>query len=237
MRLGFRHGDPRFPFFWEGSTQPPARWHAAGEGPVQYLADTPDGAWAEFLRHEEIHDAQDLPGVRRRMWVVEVDLGAEQVRQVALQPHTMTGDVSSYPACQAAARRLRADGATCLLAPSAALLGGGARGQVTEGGLREAAERDGVVWAVAGVRPRARGWATVDAGAPPERVLRLVRHFTDQAAADTSPGPGASEARAGTDRRQDDRRTVLDLVRAERGDPERRVLPAADRRSAVRRRS
>jgi hypothetical protein len=44
----FRHTDPRFPFLWESTDQPPARWHDRGEGPVQYLADTPDGAWAEF---------------------------------------------------------------------------------------------------------------------------------------------------------------------------------------------
>ena len=40
----FRHADPRRPFFWESSVQPAGRWHAAGDGPVQYLADTPDGA-------------------------------------------------------------------------------------------------------------------------------------------------------------------------------------------------
>jgi hypothetical protein len=34
--------------------QPPMRWHGPGEGPVQYLSDTPTGAWAELLRHEEV---------------------------------------------------------------------------------------------------------------------------------------------------------------------------------------
>lgn len=188
MRLAFRHGDPRFPFFWVGRTQPAARWHGPGEGPVQYLADTPDGASAEFLRHEEISDPQDLAGVRRRLWAVELDIGAERLRQVALRPDVAMGDNSSYSACQAAARRLRAEGSTCVLAPSAALLSGGARGQMTDGGLREAAVRDGVVWAVTGVRPYARGWAAVDVGAPTERVLRLVRHFSATlVSAGTSP--------------------------------------------------
>jgi hypothetical protein len=50
----YRHADARFPFLWEGASQPPARWHGPGEGPVQYFADTPDGARAEFLRHEGI---------------------------------------------------------------------------------------------------------------------------------------------------------------------------------------
>ena len=61
----FRHADPRFPFLWETASQPAGRWHAPGEGPVHYLADTPDGAWAEFLRHEEIRDPEDLAGIRR----------------------------------------------------------------------------------------------------------------------------------------------------------------------------
>lgn len=204
---------------------------------MQYLADTPDGAWAEFLRHEEIQDPADLVGVRRRMWVVEVDLDAERVRQAALPPQVMTGDKGSYPECQAAARRLRAEGSTCVLAPSAALVAGGARGQVTDEGLREAAGRDGAVWAFAGVRPGARGWAAVDAGAPSERVLRLVRHFGAVTSADTVPHAPVPERRSGTDRRQDDRRTLIDLVRSERATVEQRALQPGDRRSAPDRRS
>jgi hypothetical protein len=61
----YRHADPRFPFLWETAAQPPARWHGAGEGPVQYLADTPDGAWAEFMRHEGIATESELMNVRR----------------------------------------------------------------------------------------------------------------------------------------------------------------------------
>jgi hypothetical protein len=53
----FRHADPSLPFLWEDVGQPPARWHGDGDGPVQYFTDTPDGAWAEFLRHEEIKAA------------------------------------------------------------------------------------------------------------------------------------------------------------------------------------
>ena len=65
--IAFRHCDRRWPFLWESAVQPQARWHGDGEGPVQYLADTPDGAWAEFLRHEEITDEADLAGVSRAL--------------------------------------------------------------------------------------------------------------------------------------------------------------------------
>ena len=64
----FRHADPRFPFLWETASQPSGRWHAAGQGPAHYLADTPFGAWAELLRHEEITDTADLAGVRRAIF-------------------------------------------------------------------------------------------------------------------------------------------------------------------------
>ena len=70
--IAFRHCDRRWPFLWESAVQPQARWHGEGEGPVQYLADTPDGAWAEFLRHEEITDEADLAGVSRALWAVSV---------------------------------------------------------------------------------------------------------------------------------------------------------------------
>ncbi len=75
----YRHADSRFPFLWESADQPPARWHGPAEGPVQYFADTPDGAWAEFLRYEGITDESELINVRRALWVIEVpdDLAAE----------------------------------------------------------------------------------------------------------------------------------------------------------------
>lgn len=177
MAVAFRHADPRFPFFWENQSQPAARWHGVDEGPVHYLADTPDGAWAEFLRHEEITDLTDLGGVRRRLWAVEFDRAGEDERAVEIDPAVANGDAWSYPLCQRAAREMRRDGATCLRAPSAALAPGAARGQVTDGGLREAVDRDGAVWVLIGARPQVRGWVTVDVGAPTERVLGLVAHF------------------------------------------------------------
>lgn len=66
----FRQADPRYPFLWDTAAQPPARWHGPGEGPAHYFADTPAGAWAELLRHEEITDPDDAAtlGVRYGPW-------------------------------------------------------------------------------------------------------------------------------------------------------------------------
>lgn len=124
--IGFRHADPRCPFLWEGAGQPAARWHAAGDGPTHYFCDTPDGAWAEFLRHEEISDPDDLPTIRRALWAV--DVGDPALASPDLPREVLTGGRRSYPSCQAEASRLRRMGASGLEAPTAALAPGGARG-------------------------------------------------------------------------------------------------------------
>ncbi len=171
----FRQCDRRFPFLWEAAHQPAARWHADGEGPAQYLADTPSGAWAEFLRHEGITDEADLVGVERALWAVEVPVDAIVFGVPALPPNTAFGDVRSYPKCQAEAARLRASGAQGVRAKSAALLPGGAAGWIVDGGEQDAAARDGEVFVVFGRRPDCAGWPVVEAGRPPARVLPRVR--------------------------------------------------------------
>ena len=175
--IWFRNVDRRYPFLWETPDQPPARWHGEGEGPVQYLASTPEGAWAEFLRREEIADADDLEGVERALWAVEVEAASERVAGPKLAAGVLTGGLSSYAACRIEASRLRTTGASALRAPSAALRPGAARGQRVAGGLVEAPDRDGEVLVLFGVRPDLSGWNCVEAGRPPERLLPLVRHF------------------------------------------------------------
>lgn len=172
-RLGFRHCDSRMPFLWQSDQQPPARWHREGEGPANYFADTPVGAWAEFLRHEDITDPADLDGVRRSPWVVE--LPDEGYARPGLPMRTLTGGLGSYATCQAEARRLRDGGATRLEAPAAALKPGTARGWIALPGTMPAAEpRDGTVCVLFGPCA-AIGWPAVVAGAPPAEVLPLVR--------------------------------------------------------------
>jgi hypothetical protein len=173
--IAFRHADPRYPFLWEDARQPAGRWHGDGEGPVHYFADTPDGAWAEFLRHEEIKDPQDLATVRRALWAVE--LPDELEDQPRLPLRTLVGGTRTYAECQAEARRLRAGGTRRLAAPSAALQPGRAAGQRVEGGLRPAVPRDGKVIALFGRRPDLVGWAAAAEGRPRGDLLPRVRHF------------------------------------------------------------
>jgi hypothetical protein len=181
--IGFRQCDPRFPFLWEGSSQPAGRWHAEGEGPAHYFADTPDGAWAELLRHEEITDPADLATIRRAIWAV--DLGEAPAVRLDVDGD---GDVAKrdvavdIDACQAAARRARAAGHQRIDVPSAALMPGGARGRRIDARIdgdreSETPPRDGRVLVLFG-DPRElklQGWPVALAGAPSPDVLPRVR--------------------------------------------------------------
>lgn len=172
----YRHADPRFPFLWESADQPAARWHAAGEGPVQYFADSPDGAWAEFLRHEGITEVSDLVNVHRALWAIELpdDLATNEP---SLSKRIVTGGYDSYSACQAEARRLRGRGVRVLRAPSAALTAAGARCWKVDGGLQLAFQRDGNVLVLFGPRPDLAGWSVCNVGAPRTDLLNRVRQL------------------------------------------------------------
>lgn len=171
----FRHADPRFPFLWETANQPPARWHGSGEGPVHYFSETPDGAWAEFLRHEEIVDPIDLAGVNRSLW--SIDLLHAPRSQPRLEAATLTGGISSYAACQREARRIRSLGGRGLVAPSAAIDAPLPSGFRSDGGLQPGPPRAERVFVLFGARPDLVGWAGCHEGRPRPDLLPRVRPF------------------------------------------------------------
>lgn len=175
--IAFHHADPRFPLLRQDASQPAGRWNTPGEL-THYLCDTPDGAWAEFLRHEEIHDPEDILTVRRALWAV--DIGEAPALQPELPREVLTGGPETWPECQEAARhhRGRADGIT---APLAALRAGGAHGWRVDGGLRPGPEREGKVFALFGPRSDLVGWAAAGTGRPRIELLTSVRHFQGQA--------------------------------------------------------
>ncbi|MBX3142714.1 MAG: RES family NAD+ phosphorylase [Trueperaceae bacterium] len=173
----FRHTHPNFPFLWEDSAQPAARWHAAGEGLVHYFATTADGAWAELLRHEEIVEPEDLEGIARRaMWVVTVDVPESGLDEPVLPADVLTGDTATHVACQREARRLREGGSVGLRAPSAALRPGGAVRLTFDGGQRF--ERLGSeVVVLFGSHPSLTAQLVSIGGRPDARLLEFVRRL------------------------------------------------------------
>jgi len=170
----FRHADARYPFLWETGKQPAARWHGEGEGPVAYFAETPDGAWAEFLRHEEITDPADLEGIVRSVWAIELPDPPETTPRLPVA--IMTGDRSTYERCRTEARRLRARAAG-LVAPSAAVRQRTPSGFRVDGGLRPAASRPERVFVLFGPQPALVGWSACAEGRPRADLLGRVRHF------------------------------------------------------------
>ena len=153
--------------------QPAGRWNADGEL-THYFCDTPDGAWAEFLRHEEIDDPRDLFTIRRALWAV--DIGETPSLRPDLPEQTLTGGAESWPACRHFARRHRTPGGG-ISAPSAALWPGSAHGWRVDGGPQPGPDRDGRVFALFGPRPDLVGWTATIEGRPGEELLAAVRHL------------------------------------------------------------
>jgi len=171
----FRHADPRFPFLWSTADQPPARWHGKGEGPAHYFAETPDAAWAEFLRHEEITEPDDVLTIARALWAVELPEVPATVPE--LPRATLVGGRDRYAACQREARRLRAAGATGLMAPSAAVRAGTRSGFTAGRTLQPGPTREERVFVLFGPRPDLVGWAACAAGRPRPDLLRRVHRL------------------------------------------------------------
>jgi hypothetical protein len=169
----FRSTDVDAPFLWESSAQPPARWHGPGEGPAQYFSSTPEAAWAEFLRRQEIRDPADLAGIERVLWTVDV---AEP--EPASDPDLPRARLmaTSYRACQAEAARLRSAGATRIVAPSAAVDAATPSGWRVEAGLRRGVRRTESTIVLYGSRPNLIGWRACAPGAPGTEVLTRVRY-------------------------------------------------------------
>lgn len=170
--IAYRNVRWRDPFLWESAEQAPGRWHGAGEGPAHYFADTPQGAWAELIRHEEITEEADLAGVRRAMWAV--DIGDPPVARPEVEDQVVRGGPSTYGACREEAARLRDAGEPGLVAPSAALAPGAAHGWTVSVGLRPTPPANGRTIVLFGPRPDLVGRPVVTDGVPSADVLSVT---------------------------------------------------------------
>jgi len=170
----FRQVDARYPFLWKTRPSRPAGGTATAKaGPL--LRRHADGAWAEFLRHEDIDDPADVKTIRRQMWAVEI--GDRPAEQVDLPLNILTGGPDTYERCRQRARAVRAKGVDRLLATSAALTPGGARGLCVRSGVQPGEPHDGVVIVIFGLPDRLSGWVAAVDGRPPDDLLSRVRHY------------------------------------------------------------
>lgn len=111
--------------FWARENSRPGRWHQVGHPPTQYWSLTPEAAWAELIRHENLNEEDELDLVRMPFWVCRVpktslvDLHDPELRErYGLTVENLTDD--AWEACQTARDALEGD-ARGVLAPSAAL--------------------------------------------------------------------------------------------------------------------
>jgi RES domain len=126
-RIAHRYSSYDTPF-WVRENSQEGRWHRHGDGPTQYLSLSTDGAWAELIRNEELRAEDEVAMVSVSMWAVLIEEGViadystfEQAERAGFDPAALVSE--SYEQCQLEGARLRADGFSGVIAPSAALPG------------------------------------------------------------------------------------------------------------------
>jgi hypothetical protein len=114
--------------FWVRENSQAGRWHRPGDGPTQYLSLSTDGAWAELIRSEELRTEDEVAMVSVSMWAALLDEGVianystfEQAERSGFDPGALVSE--DYEQCQSEGARLRKEGFSGVIAPSAALPG------------------------------------------------------------------------------------------------------------------
>jgi RES domain-containing protein len=172
----FRYCDYDVPFWVRRNTRP-GRFHELGDAPTQYWALCPEAAWAELIRHEDLHSEADLDLVRMPIWVARVpragliDLRIQTNQDMlGADDEALTAD--TWGAAQAVAQRLRRDGSvTGIISPSAALPG---HANLTLFGARRAVD-----WHSKPTLASTLSAIRAAIGRPPEGLLKSVRRLSD----------------------------------------------------------
>lgn len=123
--VGFRYSSYDVPFWVRPNTYA-QRWNASLEAPTQYWSSTPDGAWAEHIRFNNIRTETELDEVRIPIWACRLSsMGLLDLREPDVRDdYGLTlGDLTAddWSACQRVANAIRARGIRGILSPSAAL--------------------------------------------------------------------------------------------------------------------
>jgi RES domain-containing protein len=171
----FRYSDYDTPFWARANTQP-GRWHYPGTEPTQYLCLSPDGSWADRIRHEDLRTEPEVALVRMPLWVVKVDESHivdystfERAEAAGFPPDALIDD--DWDRCQDEGERLRELGFRGVLAPSAALPG--------EICLTLFGGRRAVLWDEEPLVASAIPAKIVTIGGPPVGLVERVRFFDE----------------------------------------------------------
>lgn len=125
--VAFRWSDYDTPV-WARPNSAAQRWNRTREAPTQYLSCTPEGAWAELVRAEDLTTVAEVRLVSMPLWALRVretrvaDYGTfEKADAAGFPPDALVDE--DHERCRAEATRLREHGFRGVLAPSAALPG------------------------------------------------------------------------------------------------------------------
>jgi RES domain-containing protein len=124
-KVVFRYANYDTPLWVRPNTNA-GRWQAAGDPPTQYFCLTPEGAWAELARAEELRTERDLGLARTVIWAIEVSQAMivdystfDRAEAAGFPPEALIDD--DWSRCQQEGKRLRDLGYLGVLAPAAAL--------------------------------------------------------------------------------------------------------------------
>jgi hypothetical protein len=172
-RIAHRYSSYDTPF-WVRENSQAGRWHRLGDGPTQYLSLSTDGAWAELIRNEELRVEDEVAMVSVSMWAVLIEEGVlanystfEQAERSGFDPAALVSE--KYEQCQSEGARLRKEGFSGVIAPSAALPGAL---NVTLFGARMMSTWDRPTFLASSIPA-----TIITKGAPPPGLLMRVRHL------------------------------------------------------------
>jgi hypothetical protein len=125
--VAFRYSDYDTPLWVRPNTED-GRWHVARTEPTQYLCLSPDGCWADLIRHETLQTEIDVALIRIPLWVLKINEERiadystfEKAEAAGFPPHALIDE--DWERCQVEAERLKGLGFRGVLSPAAALAG------------------------------------------------------------------------------------------------------------------
>jgi RES domain-containing protein len=174
--VAFRYSDYDMPF-WARANTLDGRWHCAATQPTQYLSLSPDAAWADRIRHENLRNELEVAMIRMPLWVAMIDENRiadyatfDKAEAAGFPPDALVDD--DWTRCQEEGERLRALGFRGVLAPASALPG---EKCVTLFGGRRAVDWDDEPLVASAIRAK-----IVTVGSPPTDLVHRVRFFDEE---------------------------------------------------------